>query len=123
MFSYNPAIAPQITSLSKTSSSPILKSSITITGSNYGTASTTKVYLVQNSDKKYELSIVSITSTSINCILGGGRSGVYDVVVEDSANGMSLPDANSQFSYKIFINSISASSGQKGGGYNITITG
>lgn len=123
MFSYNPAIAPQITSLSKTSSSPILKSSITITGSNYGTASTTKVYLVQNSDKKYELSIVSITSTSINCILGGGRSGVYDVVVEDSANGMSLPDANSQFSYKIVINSISASSGQKGGGYNITITG
>lgn len=52
-----------------------------ISGSNFGTSATTKVYLVQNNDKKYELSIVTISATSITCILGGGRSGLYDVVV------------------------------------------
>lgn len=45
-FAYNPSIAPVITSLSKTSSSPVLKSSIVISGSNFNTG-TTNVYLVQ----------------------------------------------------------------------------
>lgn len=69
------------------------------------------------------MSIVTISATSITCILGGGRSGLYDVVVEDAANGMSLPSSQSQFSYKIIVSSLSISSGQKGGGYNLTITG
>lgn len=122
-FSYNSALSPQVTSLSKTSSSPVLKSTITITGSNFGTQANTAVYLTQNGKIKYELSITSISSTSINCILGGGKSGVYDVIVKDSTKGSSIPDANSRFSYKIVITSLSSSSGHIGGGYNLTITG
>lgn len=64
-----------------------------------------------------------MTSTTINCILGGGRSGLYDVVVADSANGLSTPDANSKFSYKIVVTSLNITSGQKGGGYLLTING
>lgn len=36
---------------------------------------------------------------------------------------MSKPDANSVFNYKIVVNSLSLSSGHKGGGYSLTITG
>lgn len=64
-----------------------------------------------------------MTSTSIQCILGGGKSGAYDVVVQDSANGLSTPNGNSRFSYKITVTSLSITSGQKGGGYNLTVTG
>jgi hypothetical protein len=122
-FAYNPAIAPQITSLSKTSSSPILKSTITITGTNFGAQASTNVYLVQNGENKYELGITSMTSTSISCVLGGGKSGIYDVVVRDATNGMSIPSVASKFSYKIVITSLSLSQGQIGGGYNLTVTG
>lgn len=100
-----------------------MKSTITITGSNFGSQANTKVFLVQNGVNKYELSIISMTSTTINCILGGGKSGDYDVVVRDSTNGVSIPNANSRFSYKIIVSGLSISSGHIGGGYNLTITG
>lgn len=121
-FSYNPALALTVTSLSKNSSSPILKSTITITGTNLGTQGTTFVFLVQNGVKKYELSVTSMTSTSINCILGGGRSGIYDVVVQ-SPSGMSTISANTKFTYKIVVTSLSINSGHKGGGYTLTVQG
>lgn len=122
-FAYNPALTPAITSLSKTSSSPILKSTLTITGTGFGTSGTTKVYLAQNGVRRYELNTISVSSTSIQVVLGGGKTGDYDVVVVDSANGMSLPSANSRFSYKIVVTSLSATSGHIGGGYDITING
>jgi hypothetical protein len=78
---------------------------------------------MQNGKKKYELSIITINSTSIYCILGGGRSGNYDVIVQDSANGQSIAHANAIFSYKIVITNLSLSIGHKGGGYNLTING
>lgn len=120
-FSYNAALGPQISSLSKTSSSPILKSTIGIVGTNFG--GSLKVFLVQNETKKYELSVISVNSTNIQCVLGGGRSGIYDVIIEDSTNGISSAGANTKFSYKIVITSLSISSGHKGGGYNLTING
>jgi hypothetical protein len=79
--------------------------------------------LIQNGKKKYELSIITINSTFIYCILGGGRSGNYDIVVQDSANGQSTVHANTVFSYKIVITNLSLSEGHKGGGYNLTING
>lgn len=36
---------------------------------------------------------------------------------------MSTPDANSKFSYKIVITGLSITSGQKGGGYALTVNG
>ena len=64
-----------------------------------------------------------MTSTTIDCILGGGRSGVYDIVVREASNGMSIPSDNTKFSYKIVVTSLSISQGQIGGGYNLTVTG
>ena len=68
-------------------------------------------------------SIITINSTCINCILGGGRSGNYDVIVQNSANGQSVANVNAIFSYKIVITNLSLSISHKGGGYNLTING
>lgn len=56
-------------------------------------------------------------------MLGGGKTGEYDVVVVDSTNGKSTPSASSKFNYKIVITGLSISSGHIGGGYALTITG
>ena len=73
--------------------------------------------------KKYQCNVNAITTTEITCTLGGGKTGDYDVVVYDPTSGSSIPDANSQFSYKIVVTSISPVSGSLGGGYDIVITG
>ena len=62
-------------------------------------------------------------STSISCILGGGKTGPYDVLVYVSGVGLSSPSNLTKFSYQIIINGVSPSSGSMGGGYNMTIEG
>ena len=60
------------------------------------------------------------------CILGGGKTGNYNVRVINkgiASAAISYPSPGSLFQYKIFVNSVSPSSGAMGGGYNITITG
>lgn len=127
-FSYNSGLAPVVTSLSKTSSSPIKKSTIAIHGSGFGTITDTTVKLCQTSscnpdERNYDLSVINVTSTEINAILGGGKTGDYVIVVKVNSNGYSIPDTNSNFAYRIYVEGVSPSNGPLGGGYNITITG
>jgi hypothetical protein len=49
-FSYNPSLVPSITLLSKSSSCPILKSTLTITGSGFATIAKTKVFLIDSNN-------------------------------------------------------------------------
>lgn len=69
------------------------------------------------------MTVVSVTSTEIECILGGGRTGTYNVVVLDSSSGESSIGDNTVFSYEIVVETISPVTGSMGGGYDITITG
>ena len=62
-FSYNPAVGPSITSLLPVSASPILKSDLVITGTNFASAANTRVFLQQDGENVYELTVVSTTST------------------------------------------------------------
>ena len=62
-------------------------------------------------------------STSIKCILGGGRTGVYDVLVFVSGVGLSSPSDLTKIAYEIIVNGVTPSFGSMGGGYNITIQG
>ena len=55
--------------------------------------------------------------------MGGGKSGEYTVVVIVDSVGASVYNTNSVFQYCIFVDSLSISSGHKGGGYDLTITG
>ncbi len=64
-----------------------------------------------------------MTTTQVECILGGGKTGNYSVVVLDSTTGESTVTASSSFSYELIVDSISPTSGGLGGGYDITITG
>ena len=64
-----------------------------------------------------------MTSTQITCILGGGRTGNYSVLVVDATMGESTITASASFSYELIVDSISPISGGLGGGYDITITG
>lgn len=69
------------------------------------------------------MTVVSVTSTEIECILGGGRTGTYNVVVLDSSSGESSIGDNTVFNYEIVVETISPVTGSMGGGYDITITG
>ena len=120
---YNPSIAPTVDSLSKLSSSPIMKTTMTITGTGFGSTSNTFVYLYQDGEEKYELSTMTVSSTEITCILGGGKTGEYDVLVLVNGVGMSEAGADSKFNYKIVVTNVSPVSGSMGGGYTLTITG
>ena len=66
---------------------------------------------------------MTVTSTEITCVLGGGKTGEYDVLVFVDGVGLSLASNSAKFSYKIVIDSVSPTSGSMGGGYNLTIEG
>ena len=72
-FTYSTVNAPTVASLSINNASPVLKTPLTITGTNYG-ADTSKVhvYLYEAGVKKYTLNVLSSTATEIQCTLGGG---------------------------------------------------
>ncbi len=50
--------------------------------------SQTKVFLLdRNGDRIYELAVLEVTSSTVRCVLGGGKTGNYSVVVVDAYNG------------------------------------
>ena len=59
----------------------------------------------------------------MKCMLGGGKTGNYDVVVIEVGIGGSIPSAGSKFSYKIVVKALSRVSGSLGGGYPLVISG
>jgi hypothetical protein len=126
-FNYNATISPLVSSLSLSSASPIIKRTLHITGSNFNTLPNVAVFLYDPSGvQQYELTIINATSTEIYCILGGGKTGDYYVRVINQGNtgtAISYKSPASYFQYKIFVNSVTPSSGPMGGGYNITISG
>lgn len=82
-FTYDNTIGPLISSLNFTSSSPIVKKPIKIIGNNFRDKTNTFVTLTSrvNPSKIYTLSILTISPTEIQAILGGGKTGVYDLAV------------------------------------------
>ena len=69
------------------------------------------------------MNAVAVSATEITCILGGGRTGTYQVVVIVDQVGASTSTSASNFDYKIVVNSVSTTSNSMGGGYEMTITG
>ena len=80
-FNYSdPISAPTITSLSKRSSNPAIKSVLEINGQGFGTvASDVKVFLSNASGKVYPLKIIEITDIKIKVGLPGGLAGAFKV--------------------------------------------
>ena len=97
-FQYNSSLGPTVSSLSLSSSSPIQKKELTISGSSFTYEAYTKVFLLdENGTQIYQLHVLHVDSTTVRCTLGGGRTGTYDVVVVTEGEGASSVSVNTKF--------------------------
>lgn len=71
------------------------------------------------------MKILSVNDTFIKAGIPGGLPGLFDVNVikEGFGNAIAIPGTVNDFTYEVYITSISPSSGSIGGGTLITITG
>lgn len=119
-------ISATVTSITPDSANPALKGVMTIAGSGFGTDdSVVKVYLANTSGKVYEMRILTIIDTQIECGIPGGLPGDFDVVVEIDGLGdvPASPVTANDFTYELTIDSISPTTGSHYGGTLITLTG
>jgi hypothetical protein len=124
----DPSNAPTIISLSPSSANPGIKGVLEINGYNFGTnISSIKVFLSNSTGKVYQLSVLTITNTSIKVGLSGGLPGTFTVQVNDVARGDSIPanatDGSDRFTYKVSVISVSPTTGSINGGTLLTISG
>lgn len=130
-FTYDASLTPVITSLSPKSASPVLKSTLTINGTAFGTdISKLKVTLKRTTlykDKKIEFdcNVLTAADNKITCRLGGGFSGTYKVIVTTSDRGDNdVQDVDDDiFTYEITVISVTPTSGSTQGGTELVITG
>ena len=130
-FKYDVTKTPTITSLSRSTASPVLKSDLTITGQYFGTVKDDlKVELIsQSTDPKlksdYFCNVISVTGNDILCRLGGGFSGDYKIRITRAVYGYSIAGTtdSDKFTYGIYIDSVGPVTGSKEGGSILTITG
>ena len=99
---------------------------MTISGSGFGTnESALTIHLANASGKVYEMKILSVNDSAIECGIPGGLPGNFDVMVTLAGFG-DIPPSNpsdNDFVYELVIDSISPTTGSYNGGTLITITG
>ena len=108
------------------SASPVLKDVMTITGSGFGSnISNVEVHLANYSGRPYEMRILSINDSTIECGIPGGLPGEFEVEVNiiGTGNAIPNPETANDFVYELVIESISPTTGSYYGGTLITITG
>jgi hypothetical protein len=97
-----------------------------ITGTGFGTdPSLVKVYLANSTGNIYQMRILNINDTYIQCGIPGGLPGNFNVIVTVSGLGNAIPNpsnANS-FVYETVITDVSPTNGSAYGGTLLTITG
>lgn len=126
-FTYQVAAAPPtITAVSPASSNPTWKTTLTITGTSFGSdIAVCKVFLANATGKVYPLKVLSLSDTTIRAGLSGGYPGNYIVQVTIGTIGDAVVGsvgANS-FSYSIIVSSVTPQTGSNYGGTLITLTG
>lgn len=130
-YSYASTSAPIITAIDITSASPALKTTVTLTGTNFDTDVNQLTAELVNSDPKkesYPVSVFKSTSTSIELVMSGGKQGTYSLMVYKKGYGSYAYNVNSntspiQFEYKFVMTSISPIKGSTEGGTVLTIGG
>lgn len=128
-FNYDLAISePIIQDLSISSASPVLKGSLRIYGTNFGTnKADLGVFLTDSTGfRVYQLNILEANNTQLLVKLSGGLTGAFKVSVVRAGYGSSTEATAgiSNFKYEIVITSVSPSTAaSRNGGTIITITG
>lgn len=113
-----------MTQISPITASPVEKSTLTITGTNFG-ADVSAIKVQLTGPKTYSLGVNAVTNTAVTCTLGGGVTGQYSVKVTKGGVvvAISNPVTATDFTYEMVITSISPSVGSKFGGTAVTIQG
>lgn len=127
-YRYTISQTPKIISFSPKTSSPVLKTILTIKGTGF--SGIINVLLTNTTDEKtrYECSVVQSTDSLIKCVLPGGKKGKYRLKVTVSGKG-SCDYTNKTasdydiFEYRIAIYSLSPNKGSILGGALLTIQG
>ena len=126
-FDYTPPTPPGvINSILPNSRNPVLKGTLEVFGSGFGTnASALRVDLANSSGKVYPMRILVLNDTYIKVGVSGGLAGVYKVQVNFLGIGeASVSPTNANvFTYELIINSVTPSSGSIHGGTLISVKG
>ena len=131
IFSYNPALTPVINSLSPNNASPVLKSTLTINGDAFGSDKEKVKITLQRTELyegklvEYDCNVLSINDTELTCVLSGGFSGEYKVILtkNDVGTNRVANEGDDIFKYEITIDSVHPQKGSTKGGTELTITG
>jgi plastocyanin len=94
--------------------------SLTITGTGFSTTLTSNTVLIGTSGS---CTVLSSTTTSINCRISNAPSGNYSVGVNVTGKGFASTSTNFIANIPLQITSISPNQGGAGGGYTLTVTG
>jgi hypothetical protein len=94
VFTYDLSKTVNLISTDTATSSPYSKRNINLIGSNFGTnIKDIQVFLERQDkpDQRYELKVITITDTTLQVRLAGGRAGKYNLVVSRIGWGRSRP--------------------------------
>ncbi|KAL4508252.1 hypothetical protein ABPG72_003556 [Tetrahymena utriculariae] len=121
-----------IANIDKSIVSPVDKTLITITGTNFGTDPNLLTAYLDSVDKngnllqyaKYNVNVVAASGTSAQVLLGGGLPGYYQLRVVQIGLGSNIPaPAVTTIQYNIIVNSYSLSKVSAYGGAYLVIQG
>lgn len=126
-FTYNAidASVPTIMDISPKTFSPVLKGFMTITGSGFGSNKNDLTVWLNNGSNVYQMNVIEANDTTLKVRIPGGLPGDFDVLVQKAGLGYAQvnPVGANAFTYGIFVDSISPSTGSINGGTILTITG
>lgn len=120
--------------IDKTLVSPVDKTLITVTGTNFGTDKTKLAAYLDALDSagstvttvaKYQVNIVEANGTTVKILLGGGITGKYRLRVVQIGVGSNNPPTGAvdQLEYKIVVSHYSLAAASAYGGGKLVITG
>lgn len=122
-----------MTNIDKTLVSPVDKTLITVTGTNFGTDKTKLAAYLDALDSagstvttvaKYQVNIVEANGTTVKILLGGGITGKYRLRVAQIGLGSNDPSgAVDILEYKIVVSNYSLAAASAYGGGKLVITG
>ena len=125
LFTYDPSSTPEISSISPSSGSTIVKTQVTITGTGFGSTQSKVSVQLKSSDFTAECLVTSVTDSQILCNINGGPRGSYtwSIQIDPKGNAKYGSSTSQSFDLKLEITDLSVLQGSKNGGTLITVNG
>ncbi len=119
-FMYNSSITPQISSITPSTAQPLFsRAQLAIVGLNFGTDAA----LISISVGDAPCVISSITDTSIDCTLGEGAAGTYNLTLLHTSLGLASSSGVAALELGFRVDTVGPLQGSVAGGSLLSITG